>query len=260
MSYKDDRASNMTKEGSGGSIDQNGKQWKRMSKLDRMTMYLCTPEYIPSNRNWEITFRVLGFSREMIEKFWTVFCRINMSRKGEITTIEFLDYFSLDRSKYVEKCFDYFDTTGSHGKAGTVDFLEFVISVWNVCTLNCDTLTNFTFDLYDLDCDGELSLEELESLVHEVYGDLSMSPNGTQALKDIVRFAENRGGVLNLTSFAMYTANHASLMLPIFHIQQVIQRRVMGMKFWRQVDMKRPDKKNDFQDKDFFNPRHVQVR
>lgn len=54
---------------------------------------------------------------------------------------EFLTWFNFERSKYVEKCFEYFDTTGGD----TIDFLEFMISVWNICTLKVDTLTNFTF-------------------------------------------------------------------------------------------------------------------
>lgn len=233
--------------------------WKQQSAVDRLTSYLCTPEYVPSNREWEITFRVLGFSRKDIESFWAVFCRINTSATREMTMLEFLTYFDLHKSKYINKCFEYFDTTGAHEDGGgTVDFLEFVISIWNICTLNCDTLANFTFDLYDLDADGEMALGEIESMVIEVFGDLSLSPSGSRILKDIQRFAESRGGVLNVTAFTIYTQNHATLLLPIHRIQEIIQRKILGVKYWKQVDLKRPDKKK-LQHKTALTPRYVQV-
>ncbi len=114
---------------------------RRTSIVDRVLDHVCTPVYQPTNKQWEVTFRTLGWDRNLIEDFWAVFCRINKSRSGEITIFEFLNYFNLDRSGYVEQCFNYFDTTGGD----SVDFLEFIVSVWNICTMKVDTLTNFTF-------------------------------------------------------------------------------------------------------------------
>ena len=113
----------------------------RKSILEHVIDRVSIPPYQPSNAHWEITFSALGWGRETINKFWVVFCKINRSRSQEITVFEFLHYFNLDRTDYVEKCFEYFDTTGGD----SIDFLEFMVSVWNICTLKIDTLTNFTF-------------------------------------------------------------------------------------------------------------------
>ncbi len=122
---------------------------ERKSIVDKVIHHICTPVYKPTNKQWEVTFRALGWDRKTVEEFWTLFCRINNSRTGEITIFEFLNYFNLDRSQYVEKCFEYFDTTGGD----SIDFLEFIVSVWNICTLKVDTLTNFTFvSNDDFDC------------------------------------------------------------------------------------------------------------
>jgi len=109
--------------------------------------------YQPTNEHWELTFKELGWSHQTIESFWKIFCRINSSCTGEISFTEFLEYFELQKTRYTERCFEYFDTTGGN----SIDFLEFMISVWNVCATNPDTLTNFAFDLYNLNSDGELS-------------------------------------------------------------------------------------------------------
>ena len=136
-------------------------QWRRTTLLDQIVEKVCTPYYRPTNKSWEITFRALGFTRSTVEDFWSVFYRINKARDGNITILEFLNYFNLERSTYIEKCFDYFDVTGE----GNIDFLEFMVSVWNICTLNVDTLTRFTFDIYNLNEAGELSLPEIERMV-----------------------------------------------------------------------------------------------
>ena len=118
----------------------------RKTVVDRVVENLCTPYYKPVNKQWEITFRALGWNRDLVQSFWTIFYRINQSHSGEITSFEFCNYFNLDRSEYVEKCFEYFDTTGGD----SIDFLEFIVSVWNICTMKIDTLTNFTFVRIDL--------------------------------------------------------------------------------------------------------------
>ena len=215
-------------------------EWNRSSTIDLAVERICTPVYQPRDKHWEITFAALGLARPIIENLWGVFYRINKSKSGNIIIFEFLNYFNLDRSLYVEKCFEYFDVTGGE----SLDFLEFVVSVWNMCTLKIDTLTNFTFDLYDLKKTGELSLPEIEHMVHELYGNnLSEASTGRSVLNDITNFAEVRGGVLTLMSFTIYAANHSLLLLPAFRIQRKIQSKVLGLQYWKDIEKKRPGEK-----------------
>lgn len=57
-----------------------------------------------------------------------------------------------------------FDEDGS----GSVDFREFVMSLWNYCTLSKAALIMFAFDLYDNDNSGEIDIMEVELLLREV--------------------------------------------------------------------------------------------
>ena len=233
------------------------------------------PPYQPTNKHWEMTFAALGFDRETIEESWTIFCRINKSGNNEIVVSEFLDYFNMDRTPYIEKCFAYFDTTGGD----SIDFLEFMISVWNICTMKIDTLTNFTFDIYDLDSDGELSLPEIELMVQELYNGSDWWTSDQdqirrqatpqvgqkeQILDDVSRYAEDRGGVLDLTSFTIYTMNHSMLLFPVFQIQRKIQIRVMGMSYWDEIERSRSvsnnvDTATVGRQASYFDPRYVQI-
>jgi len=212
------------------------------------------PTYRPKGSHWDMTFTALGFPPSTVQKFWIVFCRINKSRSGEISILEFLNYFNLDRTSYVEKCFSYFDTTGGDD----IDFLEFMVSVWNICTLDARTLSFFTFDIYDLDSDGELTVPELERMVRELYGESGeKSARGKECLRDLTRLAEERGGIVSLNSFISFTLNHAMLLFPVFQLQRTIQKKVMGLRYWEDVYAKSKQKTKT--NKHFFDPRHVQI-
>ena len=230
-------------------------KWERKSFVDQAVEHLCTPYYIPTNKHWEITFRALNFSRSTIESFWATFYRINKAHNGTITIIEFLNYFNLERTVFIERCFEYFDCTGDD----KIGFLEFMISVFNICTLNIDTLTRFAFDIFDVSGREELSLPDIERMVQELYGDNAMEGStGRDVLMNINHFAEERGGILNLTAFTIYTGNHSLLLMPVFRIQRIIQSNVMGLPYWRRVERLRPDVVTP-KHKSVFNARYVQT-
>ena len=127
-----------------------GKSFREQASIlqDRVKAHLHNkyyiPPYRPTNREWEMTFASLGYKRKTIEKFWRLFCQINNS-SGAIQLQHFLYHFDLDWTPWTERCFRHFDTTGG----GDIDFLEFMISVWNVCTFKIDSLSNFAFGKID---------------------------------------------------------------------------------------------------------------
>lgn len=209
------------------------------------------PPYRPVNRNWEITFASLGWKRRTIQKFWRLYCRINTSHDGGIKLEEFLYFFDLDWTPWTERCFRYFDTTGG----GDIDFLEFMVSVWNVCTLKIDTLSNFAFDMYDTDEDGELSIPEIEIMIEELYGE----KGGMKCLRQITQYAEERGGALRLDAFIAFSGSHQMLLFPMFLIQQKLQRRVFGKRFWLNLDRRSKENRKGTKNQNEFNPRHVQI-
>lgn len=199
------------------------------------------PPYEIKNTRVEATFAALGFKRKTIERLWVAFCRINKSLDGAIAKDEFIQYFRADFQQshsYIDKCFQYFDTTGS----GTIDFLEFTIGVWNICTMEVDALSNFAFDLFDVDLPhGELSFPDIERMMIEVFGEDGIKcGTGKVAMDEITLYAEERGGRMKLADFTIYTYRHQLILFPVFTLQKAIQHRVMGNHFWRRVERKRP--------------------
>jgi len=105
--------------------------------------------------------------------------------------------------------------------------------------MKIDTLTNFAFDLFNLESDGELSFPEIEGMIEQLYGEEGVKSGvGKKTMDDITVFAEERGGRLRLADFTIYTATHQLILFPIFQIQRAIQCNVMGERYWRQVERK----------------------
>ena len=59
-------------------------------------------------------------------------------------------------------------------------------------------------------------------------------------------------------SFIAFTGSHQLLLFPIFQIQRKLQRKVFGIRFWEKVERSSKENFND-QNKNEFNPRHVQI-
>ena len=149
----------------------------------------------------------LGIRGAIISKLRTSFRRLDHDNNGRITLAEFLVVFGLDRTKvrpagkcelshqkslgldicpysngrlsipspltnlpsysqFSVRAFSLIDTDNS----GTLDFFEFVASIWNYCTMDWETLVRYAFDLFDVDGSGQLETKEIERLVCYVAG------------------------------------------------------------------------------------------
>jgi Ca2+-binding EF-hand superfamily protein len=252
------------------------ERWMQHYK-EMTTVVRIMPYKRHKNQHWDDTFRSMGWSKSMVASFWNIFCQINVSRTGEFTYDEFLKYFGLERTRYTVKCFEYFDTTGG----GDIDFLEFIISLWNVCPVAPETLPYLAFDLYDLDADGELSTPEIEFMVEELFG-VEQTGGNTDAgvytqndftglakacLDDFLHHSLQRAGKLTVDAFCNVVQRHSMFFFPIFQIQSAIRKKVMGDPYWQDAYQKRLRresrdrrlaKKNPNHQK-VFQPRHVQI-
>jgi Ca2+-binding EF-hand superfamily protein len=102
----------------------------------------CGPSYrhcytdIPETAQWRNTFQTLTFSERDVGRMMKIFRKIDVDLSGEIQIIELLNYLDIDRNEFTKRVFGIFDEDGS----GQIDFREFVVSLWNYCTLEHSTL------------------------------------------------------------------------------------------------------------------------
>ncbi len=81
-------------------------------------------------------FEALQLSAQDIGRLHTIFNQIDVDFSGTIGLAELLAHVDLDKTTFTESVFSIFDEDGS----GEIDFREFVISLWNYCTLSRATL------------------------------------------------------------------------------------------------------------------------
>ena len=179
--------------------------------------------------------KILNFKDSIIKKVWKIFNQIidNTSQNDDhnptISFIAFTEYFNLDYSHpFVIRCFTCFDVNGG----GDIDFLEFMLSVWNICRIQSDTLIKFTFNIYDTNSDGKLSNLEMKDMIREFYGSVGSNPLAESCLQTLMETSEYQGGVIDVVDFKEYAINHQMLLFPVFQLQHKIQSRIMGIKYW----------------------------
>lgn len=128
-------------------------------------------------KNWRYLFEALQLRRKEVGKLHDIFKRVDIDHSGSIGVKELLDHLNIEKSIFRDRIFTVFDEDGS----GQIDFKEFVLSLWNYCTLSKATLEMFAFDLYDVGCAGQLDTSNIVVMLKDLYG--PEYTTNTQSLK-----------------------------------------------------------------------------
>ena len=83
-----------------------------------------------------LQFSAMQLSKREIKKLYYIFKKVDVDGSGSIGLAELLTHIDLERTRFTERIFSIFDEDGS----GEIDFREFVLSLWNYCTLTAVTL------------------------------------------------------------------------------------------------------------------------
>eukprot|EP00752_Nemacystus_decipiens_P017937 g16080.t1 len=180
-------------------------------------------------RKYRHDFEALQLSEEQVRLMWDEYCKIDEDKSGEISLWELFEALDMKQSKFTKRIFRIFDEDGS----GSVDFREFVMSLWNYCTLSKAALIMFAFDLYDNDNSGEIDLAEVELLLREVYG--REFPSNTQAQAIMAKLRGGDVGMernINVDQFREFCRTHPAVLYPAFVLQTQMQEKILGSKFW----------------------------
>ena len=182
---------------------------------------------------WKNDFDALMVVDADLEKLYRLFQDIDKDGSGEIDLVELIHYLRLERTKFNKRVFTIFDEDGS----GEIDFREFVVALWNYCTMGKSALTIFAFDLYDTDGSGEIELDEVERMLKEVYGKAFKTSRVAQQLlnKITVHCHLDTGGAISVERFNHFCTAHPGLIFPAFRFQIELQEKMCGKQFWKRA-------------------------
>lgn len=188
----------------------------------------------PQLRPFKPQFDALLLSANEIGQLYEIFNSIDTDRSGSVSVRELFANLSTEATYFRDRVFTLFDDDGS----GKIDFREFVLSLWNYCTLSKASLVMFAFDLYDTDSTGELSPEEIEGMLFDLYGKQARThPQAKQITKEL-RILDSKA-TINVDRFRAFVTTHPALLFPAFQMQLALRQHVLGVRFWQRCAQKR---------------------
>uniref|UniRef100_A0A3B5M1Y9 Lysophosphatidylcholine acyltransferase 2 n=1 Tax=Xiphophorus couchianus TaxID=32473 RepID=A0A3B5M1Y9_9TELE len=145
--------------------------------------------------------RKLNLKWDCLKKELESFAAMASSCKGgNITIEEFARILKLPVNPALAELFTLFDRDGD----GTIDFREYVIGVNILCRpANTEDVLKMAFQLFDIDEDGEVSLDEFNALLRSALGvpDLDM----TKLFNEI---NADGSGFITFNEFQMFASSH----------------------------------------------------
>lgn len=186
-------------------------------------VYKQYPELV----QWRVQFESLRLSSGEVRKLYHIFKSMDVDGSGTIELIELLAHIDVERTNFTERVFSIFD----EDRSGQVDFREFVLSLWNYCTLTKATLDLFAFDLYDQDSSGELGGDEVEQMLKDIYGKESKTNHNAKSVAQEIRKIEKHHN-FDIDRFRKFAGTHNAMLFPIFRIQLALQKNILGKRFW----------------------------
>jgi len=187
----------------------------------------------PNTVKWRPLFEALNFSARDVGRLHRAFVDISGTGTTVINQDQLLDFLDVDRNKFTKRVFSIFDEDGS----GTIDFREFVISLYNYCTLGNSTLALFAFDLYDRDSSGVIDSTEVDMMLRDIYGKRFKKNKHAQRIGD--KIASMRNVEFDKDVFREFLRKHPTMLFPAFEIQKKIKKKCLGVGFWKRYTARR---------------------
>lgn len=203
-------------------------------------MFSCFSKYKytyidnPTLRPFKPQFDALLLTPEEVGKLYEIFRSADVDASGHITVQELFAHLATEATFFRDRVFNLFDEDGS----GKIDFREFVLSLWNYCTLSKASLVIFAFDLYDADSTGQLSPKEIHNMLVDLYGKtVDTHPQAKLMNKELK--AIDSVVAINVDRFRAFVTNHPALLFPAFQMQLALRQHILGVQFWNRCAEKR---------------------
>jgi len=176
----------------------------------------------------------LKLTKSEVGQLYKLYRKVDIDDSGTIDTVELLTMLDIERTRFTEQVLNVFDGD----KSGKIDFREFVLSIWNYCTTGNAALGIFTFDLYDQDGSGILSIDEMVQMLKDIYGNGYKGNNQAKHVESEMRKLNKQKGV-NIEAFKEFSKTHQNLLFPVFKLQLQMQTAVLGTRFWERASERR---------------------
>lgn len=185
-------------------------------------------------QEWYEQFASLKMTKSDMSALLKVYKKVDLDGSGSVDLLELFVFLEVEHTPFTERVFKVFDSNGT----GKIDFREFVLALWNYCTLSKATLDIFTFDLYDADASGVLSDDEVITMLTDIYGRKMKKNHNAQGVLQELHKVEAKGA-FTIERFTKFVRTHQEMLFPAFQLQLHLQEKVCGRSFWKRCSNRR---------------------
>ena len=171
----------------------------------------------------------LGLRPTDLDTLWRAFCKFDLDEGGTISIAEFIVMGRLEDSETIGKLlFRLWDADNS----GTLDFTEFMLSLWTICSADDTNLILFCHSLFDFDNNESLDGEELAFIVNVIW---NFRPSQSVSAA-IAKLDVDKDGSVSRAEFLGRIRWSRSIMIPIYALYNFLRRFSLGTGAWERIE------------------------
>lgn len=189
--------------------------------------------YFPKLREYKKTFDCLKLTDGEVGGLYKRFKSIDVDDSGNIDIAEVLAHLHIEKTFFNKRVFGLLDTDAS----GELNFEEFVVGLWNYCSVEDGFFEHFAFDLYDTDNSGHIDITEAQYMIKDIYGE--EFEHNAFAKKAHQKLAQLDTSTIDFQTFHNFSINHKAMLYPAFALQLGLRKYIMGNSFWHKQAVNR---------------------
>jgi Ca2+-binding EF-hand superfamily protein len=192
-------------------------------------------KHIIHNAHVERFMRELEVKEDDVHALHEVFEAIDKDRSGTVELQEFFEHCDMDYTPFAARAFGAMDVLHTGDSKHSLHFQEFMIGLFNYCTLTHNTLVKFAYDILPHDEQGEVNTDQVRLLVDEIYGG-KIDDRVRRLLKVIDK---DHSGNIDFSEFRALEKKSRLILFPAFMLQHGMQGKIMNARFWERATERR---------------------
>jgi len=197
---------------------------------------------------WQKFLQTFDVAYNHAGKFFVSFNRMDKVAVGDITFKKFCETYDVQLESYniVKRFFLLEDGDTDNTGEPLIYFQQYVIKIYDFCTMSEDNIVEWMFNLFDVDGGGILCHNEFRELCRCVRGEAAATP-GTREHKEtailIKELDRNLDNEVSLEEFFEAVKIAPNMFKALFALRIKLRNDILGEKWWRVASEKRAAKK-----------------
>jgi Ca2+-binding EF-hand superfamily protein len=177
-------------------------------------------------------FEKLLLTKSEIDMFYKSFSSIDQGNFGYISLLEICNHHKIEANELTTRLISTFHVA----KNGKLNFMEYVCSMWNFLSIGPAALGSFAFQAFNANSSNCLDAREVKMFVELVHNKTCEKHIGVQKLVDKLTRVSPK---ISMTQFNEFSKMNPSLCIPLIRTRYLIQKQVIGDKFWQTLTARR---------------------